>query len=61
MVFCTSSVAIPQPELRALIDHTSQDDSNKTNSLSSPARVSDRVQTSKCDRWTHLMSLNRFL
>eukprot|EP00959_Pyramimonas_sp_CCMP1952_P291765 6102636-Pyramimonas_sp.AAC.1 len=61
IVFCTSSVALLQPELCAQIDSTSQDDLNNTNSLANLARVADRVQTSQCDRRTRLMSLNRFL
>eukprot|EP00959_Pyramimonas_sp_CCMP1952_P436701 9144145-Pyramimonas_sp.AAC.1 len=33
--------------------------SNNTNSLANQVRVSDRVQTSACDRRTRLMSMNR--
>eukprot|EP00959_Pyramimonas_sp_CCMP1952_P028794 603817-Pyramimonas_sp.AAC.1 len=51
IVFCASSVALLQPGLRASIDSTSQD-YFKTNSLANPARVSDRVQISQCDRRT---------
>eukprot|EP00959_Pyramimonas_sp_CCMP1952_P333530 6983876-Pyramimonas_sp.AAC.1 len=61
IVFCTSSVALLQPQLRASTDSISQDDSNKTNSFANPARVSDPVQTSECDRPTRLMCPNRFL
>eukprot|EP00959_Pyramimonas_sp_CCMP1952_P149738 3132917-Pyramimonas_sp.AAC.1 len=56
-----SSVALLQPELRAIVDSTSQDDSNNTNSFANLTRVADRVQTSECDRRTRLMSPNRFL
>eukprot|EP00959_Pyramimonas_sp_CCMP1952_P007159 149786-Pyramimonas_sp.AAC.1 len=57
----TSSVALLQPKLRANIDSTSQDHSNNTHSFANLARVSDRVQTSQCNRRTRLMSPNRFL
>eukprot|EP00959_Pyramimonas_sp_CCMP1952_P451767 9458758-Pyramimonas_sp.AAC.1 len=56
-----SSVALIQPELHAIIDSTSQDDSNNTDSFANLARVADRVQTSECDGRTRLMSPNRFL
>eukprot|EP00959_Pyramimonas_sp_CCMP1952_P091029 1905957-Pyramimonas_sp.AAC.1 len=56
-----SSAAVPQPELRAKIDSTSRYDSKNTNSFVNPARIADRVQTSECDRRTHMMSPNRFL
>eukprot|EP00959_Pyramimonas_sp_CCMP1952_P428140 8966854-Pyramimonas_sp.AAC.1 len=52
-----SSVALPQPELRAKIDSTSEDHSNNTNSFASLARVADRVQTSGCNRRTRLIIL----
>eukprot|EP00959_Pyramimonas_sp_CCMP1952_P239718 5009399-Pyramimonas_sp.AAC.1 len=45
-----SSVALLQPELRAKTDSTSQEDSNDTNSFADPARVTDRFQTSGCNR-----------
>eukprot|EP00959_Pyramimonas_sp_CCMP1952_P443511 9284916-Pyramimonas_sp.AAC.1 len=61
IVFCTSCVALLQPELRAYIDSNPEDGSNNTNSLVNLARVSDQVQASECDRRTRLMSPNRFL
>eukprot|EP00959_Pyramimonas_sp_CCMP1952_P110169 2305048-Pyramimonas_sp.AAC.1 len=57
----TSSVALPQPELRVKIDSTSQDHSNNTSSFAIVARVSDRAQTSECNRRTRLISSNRSL
>eukprot|EP00959_Pyramimonas_sp_CCMP1952_P347790 7285254-Pyramimonas_sp.AAC.1 len=54
----TSSLALLQPELRAITDTTSQDDSNDTNSFANLARVVDRVQTSGCNRQTRLIILH---
>eukprot|EP00959_Pyramimonas_sp_CCMP1952_P205639 4300393-Pyramimonas_sp.AAC.1 len=50
----TRSVALLQPELRAENDSISQDHSNNTNSFVNLARVSDRAQTSECNRRTRL-------
>eukprot|EP00959_Pyramimonas_sp_CCMP1952_P010504 220206-Pyramimonas_sp.AAC.1 len=53
-----SSSALLQLELRAKTDSTSQDDPNDTNSFADLARVSDRVQTSGCNRRTRLIILH---